>query len=477
MKITAAFDPVTRIEGHLNITIDIDTVNGVRQVVDAKAIGGLFRGFEKLLIGRDPRDAQHITERICGVCPVAHGMAAVKNLDAAFGVTIPDNALIMRNLVNGSNFVESHILHFFLLSAPDFIEGPAMPPWQADWEVDRRFSKAENDLLMGHYVQALTMRRKADQMTAIFGGKVPHPPAYIAGGFTCTPRAERIDLFNDFLDELIPFIKDVYIPDVKLLAAKYPDYFTLGCGYGNLLSYGVFDLDVAGSSKLLAQGHVEDGSRTIQSLDVNQIAEHVTHTWFEDGPASNPATGTTVPQNPKDGAYSWLKAPRYNDLPYEVGPLARMWVNGDYQNGISTMDRHLARAYEALKVAEAMRTWVNNLVPAGAVYNEPTLATDVSAYGLTEAPRGALGHWLNIGSDGKLSRYQVISPTTWNCAPRDDAGLPGPLEQALLGTPVENPNKPIEVMRIIHSFDPCLDCATHIIVPGKDEKIFRMGVC
>ena len=476
MKITAAFDPVTRIEGHLNITITIDTVNGVRQVVDAKSTGGLFRGFEKLLIGRDPRDAQHITERICGVCPVAHGMASVRCQDAAYGVTIPDNALIMRNLVNGSNFVESHILHFFLLSVPDFIEGPAMPPWQADWEVDRRFSKAENDVLMDHYLQALTMRRKVDQMTAVFGGKVPHPPAYIAGGFTCTPRQERIDLFNDFLDEVIPFIRDIYIPDVKLLAARYPDYLTIGRGYGNLMAYGAFDLDTAGSSRLFVGGHVENGSRTVQTLDVNQIAEHVSHSWFEDGPALNPASGTTVPQNPKDGAYSWIKAPRYNHLPHEVGPLARMWVNGDYQNGISTMDRHLARAHEALKIAEAMRTWVNNLDPEESVYNEPTVPSSATAYGLTEAPRGALGHWMDITA-GKLSRYQVISPTSWNCSPRDDMGQPGPVEQALLGTPVENPNQPIEVMRIIHSFDPCLDCSTHIIQPGKNAKIFRMGVC
>lgn len=476
MKITAAFDPVTRIEGHLNITIDIDTVNGVRQVVDAKAAGGLFRGFEKVLIGRDPRDAQHITERICGVCPVAHGMAAVRNLDAAFGVTIPDNALIMRNLVNGSNFVESHLLHFFLLSVPDYIEGPAMPPWQADWEIDRRFSKSINDTLVGHYVQALTMRRKADQMTAVFGGKIPHPPAYIPGGFTCTPRQERIDLFNNFLDELIPFIKDIYIPDVELLSAKYPEYFTFGRGHGNLLSYGVFDLDVAATSRLLERGHVENGSRTVQPLDVNQISEHVSHSWFEDASAANPASGQSLPQNPKDGAYSWLKAPRYNNLPYEVGPLARMWVNGDYQNGVSTMDRHLARAYECLKVAEAMKVWVNNLDPAGEVYEAPTIPQTGQAYGLTEAPRGALGHWLNI-TDYKLSRYQVISPTTWNAAPRDDAGQLGPIEQALLGTPIENPDQPIEVMRIIHSFDPCLDCATHVIVPGKDEKIFRMGVC
>lgn len=474
MKITAAFDPVTRIEGHLNIMIDIDTVNGIQQVVDAKAVGGLFRGFEKVLIGRDPRDAQHITERICGVCPVAHGMAAVKNLDAAFGVTAPDNGRIMRNLVNGSNFVESHILHFYLLSVPDFVEGPVMPPWQADWAVDRRLTKAQNDRLMSHYLQALTMRRKADQMTAVFGGKIPHPPTYVPGGFTCTPRQSRIDQFNGFLDELIPFIRDTYIPDVRMLASIYKDYFSYGRGYGNLMAFGVFELDAAGSSKLLNRGYVAGGSASVQSLNVNQITEHVSHSWFSNGPALHPSAGRSVPESPKNGAYSWLKAPRYDNLPFEVGPLARMWVNGDYRNGISVMDRHLSRAEEALKIAEAMRTWVNQLVPDGPVYNESTVPGSATSYGLTEAPRGALGHWLEI-TNSKLSRYQVISPTTWNCSPRDDQGRPGPLEQALLGIPVANADKPIEVMRVIHSFDPCLDCATHIIRPGKDAKVYRMG--
>lgn len=469
MKITAAFDPVTRIEGHLNVLVDIDKINGVQQVVDVKTIGGLFRGFEKLLIGRDPRDAQHITQRICGVCPVAHGMASVLTLDAAFGATIPDNARIMRNLVNGSNFVESHILHFYMLSVPDYVEGPAMPPWQAEWTVDRRLSKAQNDAMMGHYLQALSMRLKADQMTALFGGKVPHPNAFIPGGFTTTPRQQRIDAFNAFIDELIPFIQNVYIPDVEMLASIYSDYLTLGKGYGNLLAYGVFELDNSGTNKFLTSGHAIGGSKTILPLNVNQIAEHVRHSWFTDTPPTNPATETTVPESPKTGAYSWLKAPRYESRPYEVGPLARMWVNGDYRKGISTMDRHLARAYEALKVALAMKQWVNQLVVDGPVYTAPVVPASASAYGLTEAPRGALGHWLDITA-GKLARYQVISPTTWNCSPRDDNGLPGPMEQALLGLPVENPEKPIEIMRVLHSFDPCLDCATHLLRGGKEVK-------
>ena len=474
MKFTIAYDQVTRIEGHLKIELTIDKVAGVQQLVEAKSRGGLFRGFEKILIGRDPRDAQHITERICGVCPVAHGMASVRAQDDAFGTTIPLNARIMRNLVNGANFVESHILHFYLLAAADFIEGPAMPPWQADWEVDRRISKSDTDALVGHYLQALTMRRKADQMTALFGGRSPHPPAYIPGGFTCTPRQERIDAFNAFLDELIPFIQDVYIPDVVLLGSKYSDYFDIGRGHGHLLSYGVFDLTADGTDKLLARGRISNESRTPLALDVADITEHVAYSWFEGNSALNPASGETLPQNPKNDAYSWLKAPRYEDMPYEVGPLARMWIEGDYQKGISVMDRHVARALEALKVAQAMKTWLTELNPVGPVYNQPTPQTSVSGIGLTEAPRGALGHWLNVGADGRLAHYQVISPTTWNCCPRDNSGVHGPLEEALLGTPVENPDQPIEVMRIIHSLDPCLDCATHLIRPEKETKVFRV---
>lgn len=475
MEILAAIDPVTRLEGHLRVNITIDTVNGVQQVVEAQATGALFRGFENVLIGRDPRDAQHITERICGVCPVAHGMASVRALDSAFGITIPPNARIMRNLVNGANYVDSHLMHFYLLSAPDFLSGPPMPPWKPDWQVDRRFSKAQNDALVGHYVQAIEMRRKAHEMGALFGGRLPHPPAYIPGGFTCTPRQQRIDDFRNYLAELVPFVRDVYIPDAETVAAKYGDYFSYGRGPGNLLSYGVFDLDATGSTKLLARGSVSNGSRTPQSLDVNSITEDVTYSWFNDiGNGKNPSVGETEALSPKTDAYSWLKAPRYTEAPHEVGPLARMWVNGDYRNGISVMDRHVARALEAIKVAEAMQTWIDEIDPAGAVYNAPTLPATASAYGLTEAPRGALGHWLDI-SGGTLSRYQVISPTTWNCSPRDSNGLPGPLEDALLGTPVQNADEPIEVMRVIHSFDPCLDCAAHVMRPGKKAVVFRVG--
>jgi len=475
MKFSVAYDPVTRIEGHLKIEVDIDTVNGVQQVVDAHAEGGLFRGFERLLVGRDPRDAQHITERICGVCPVAHGMASVLAQDDANGTVVPPNARILRNMVNAGNFVESHILHFYLLAAPDFVEGPAMPPWQADWKTDRRFTKAENDVLMAHYLEALQMRRKADQATALFGGRVPHPPAYIPGGFTCTPRQSRIDECNALLDELIAFIEGAYLPDVALLASKYPDYFTIGRGYGHLLSYGVFDEVADGSVKLLAAGHTLNAAMSALPFAQTAITEHVAFSWFKNAAPANPANGATQAVCPKDGAYSWLKGPRYEGLPHEVGPLARMWVNGDYRNGISVLDRHMARAMEALKIAQAMKTWLTQLNPAAPTYTPPVSHTSVTGIGLTEAPRGALGHWLGVGPDGHIAHYQVISPTTWNCSPRDNAGHPGPVEQALLGTPVVNLDEPVEIMRIIHSFDPCLDCATHVARPGEKARVFALA--
>ena len=247
-------DPVTRLEGHLKIEVTVNEVKGQQQVVDARATGTLFRGFEQMLVGRDPRDAQHITQRICGVCPVPHGMASVMAQDAAFRVTPPANARIMRNLVLGANFVQSHILHFYHLTALDYIDGPAMPPWQPSWKADKRITGRRPTTLVNHYVTAIDMTRKAHEMGALFGGRMPDPAAYIAGGFTTTPRADRISKYKAYLNELIPFIQNVYLPDVAALRAAYSDYDSIGRGYGNLLAFGVFDLDSDGESKLLKRG-------------------------------------------------------------------------------------------------------------------------------------------------------------------------------------------------------------------------------
>jgi hydrogenase large subunit len=467
-------DPVTRLEGHLKISVTIDTINGTQQVVDAKATGTLFRGFESLLINRDPRDAQHITERICGVCPVAHGTAAVLAQDALTATQVPANARIMRNVVLASNFIQSHILHFYHLAIQDYVDGPAMAPWQPSWNVDKRFSATQRDRLVNNYVKALEMRRKAHEMSAVFGGRLPHPPTLVTGGITAKLTSVRVSQIGAYLSQLVPFIRDVYIPDADLLAATYPDYYKIGAGPKNLLAFGVFPQNAAGSTLLFKRGRSIAGSTVVQPLDVNAITEQVKFSWYADSTDGlRPSAGQTTPQYPKNGAYSWLKAPRYSGLAYEAGPLARMWVNGDYRRGISVMDRHAARAREALKIAQAMQAWLPQLTIGGSTYVARPIPTSGSAMGLTEAPRGALGHWVQVAA-GKISRYQVVTPTCWNASPRDGAGKRGPIEEALVGTPVKDVAQPIEVLRVIHSFDPCLSCAVHVMRPAGPVTVFAV---
>ena len=476
MPTVISIDPVTRLEGHLRIDVTVDTVNGAQVVVDAKATGTLFRGLELILTNRPPTDAPDITQRICGVCPVSHGMAAVMAADNAAGLVAPDNARIMRNLVLGANYIQSHILHFYHLAAQDYIDGPPMPPWQPSWSADKRIDKATTDVLVGHYLTALDMRRMAHEMGALFGGRLPHPPAFVPGGFTDSVRPDRIANFQRYLAMLIPFIQNTYLPDVDALATYYPEYFQIGRGNGNLLAYGVFDQDSAGNSKLLRRGRLVNGGTGVQAVDPSQISEQVTYSWYQNSTDNlQPSSGATVPQYPKNGAYSWLKAPRYQNAPYEVGPLARMVVNGDYPANISVLDRHKSRALEALKVAQALQTWVTEFNPAGPVYQQYVAPSQASGIGLTEAPRGALGHWVRV-SNHRIANYQVVTPTCWNASPMDSAGKHGPIEQAVIGTPVRNAAEPVEVLRVIHSFDPCLSCAVHVMRPKEGVKIFALGV-
>lgn len=487
MATVTIVDPVTRIEGHLKVKVTIDTVGGVQQVTDAQCTGTQFRGFENILKGRDPKDAAYMTQRICGVCPVSHGMAATLALEAAAGLKAPANARLMRNLVLGANFLQSHILHFYLLASLDYITPPASAPWTPSWDVDLMRSSSLQQIA-GNFTKAVTMRRKAHEMGAIFGGRMPSPPSFAAGGFTTKPTSAMISSFRNYLDELIQFISYDYLPDVKLLQSVYSDYSQVGKGHGNLMAYGVFDLVDSGSTKLLKRGLVYNTAPTsVQAVTIANITEQVTYSWYADSTNNkNPASGTTVTVDPatKTKAYSWLKSPRYSGKPMETGPLARMWVNGDYRTGISVMDRHMARALEAQMVANAMADWLNQLAVGGAVYNTYTTPYGKSGVGLTEAPRGAIGHWLTTSSTATksptggpaISRYQVITPTCWNASPKDSKGIRGPMEQALVGTKVSDPKQPIEVLRVIHSFDPCLSCAVHVMRPeGKPVVIVDAG--
>jgi len=470
MQTTLNLGPLTRVEGHLEIEVTVDTTYGPPKVAEARSAGTMFRGFEAILAGRDPRDAIHYTQRICGVCPISHGMASTLALEAAFGVQPTNNGRILRNLILGANYIQSHILHFYHLALPDYINSTGvldMSPWTPRYTNPDMLTGTRASQYMTHYVQALEMRRKSHEMGAIFGGRMPSTASFAVGGCTDAVSAAKVTSFRNLLTELRNFISGVYAPDVEALGNAFPQYYSIGEGCGNLLAYGVFDLNATGSSKLFKRGRYTDGVNA--ATNPSLIREYVASSWY--APQSGdlpPLDGITVPDSGKAGAYSWIKAPRYDGKVHEVGPLARMWVNGDYRRGISVMDRLMARALETQKVANAMDGWLSQLAVGGSSITAsggyPQTAAGV---GLTEAPRGALGHWLQTAS-GKVSRYQIVTPTAWNASPRDDFDQAGAIEQALQGVVVEDLAQPVEVMRVVHSFDPCLSCAVHFVRPGRE---------
>lgn len=467
-KQTISIDPITRIEGHLKIEVDVED----KKVVDARSIGTLWRGFEVILNGRDPRDAQMITQRICGVCPISHAIASTLTLDQAFNVTPPSNGRIVRNLILGGNYIQSHVLHFYHLAALDYVLGPDIAPFIPRYAGDYRLSKKVNDACVEHYLQALDMRLKAHELTALWAGKVPMAQSITPGGVSQTVSVDRIASTLWRIRQLKDFIENVYIPDVLAVADAYKDYSDLGVGYKNFLSYGVFAQDDKRNDLLFKSGRYT--SDIDLGVDAEKITEDVSHAWYQkEDNALHPAVGKTDPDMDKEGAYSWVKAPRYDGVPHEVGPLARMWINGDYRKGASFLDRHAARALETKKIAEAMEKWVLQLKPGEPVFEPFELPVSSVGAGMTEAPRGALGHWIRI-ENKKIANYQAVVPTTWNCSPRDADFQPGPVEQALIGCPVPDADNPLNVVRIVRSFDPCLACAVHLTKPNGQMKKFRV---
>ncbi|HEY5556884.1 nickel-dependent hydrogenase large subunit [Acetobacterium sp.] len=541
---TIVLDPITRLEGHLKISVTLDASN---TVTAAEATGNLYRGFENMLVGRNPGDAAFLTQRICGVCPVSHAIASSKATEQAGNFTPNLQGLLLRDLIQGANFIASNILHFYQLALLDYVQGPAMHPWTPGYSQDFRFSAADSQTLMANYVTALSIRRQAQEMGAIFGGKLPHVGNVVPGGVTASPSSADIANFSDYLGTIKAFIQSEYNADVNKLATAYSDYYQIGKGYGNLISYGVFDTNITGT-QLFPAGTVTNGA--VGSFDAANIKEYVGHSWYSSPSGANPSSETTTPSYGKSGAYTWLKAPRYNDVAYEAGSLARTWVSGDYRNGISVMDRHLARYTETSKIATNMATWLSQLqvgvsgytnmgtvtssgntgsdsekdsenktgsesenssddksvsetdattaatvvaaaatavqattsatgvaapaTPVDATTAATAIATNATAVvagtgiGLTEAPRGALGHWVTIAAS-KISQYQIVTPTCWNASPMDDAGNVGPIEMALIGVNVANSAEPVELLRIVHSFDPCTGCSVHVMSPEGIE--------
>ncbi len=497
-KIT--INPITRIEGHLKVEVMVDK----GEIKEAASTGSLFRGFEIILKGRHPLDANRFTQRICGVCPAAHATASTLCLDDALKVKgkITDNARIVRNLIFGSNYLQSHILHFYHLTALDYVDVTSVAKYRGDnpalksindfiargqlfpfvprYEGDYRFKDEENIELVDHYVQALNMRMKAHEMLAIFGGKMPHNVGTVAGGVTCNITTDKIVNFLWRAKELKEFVDNIYIPDVLKVAGAYSDYFEIGAGCGNLLSYGAFELE--GNERLFKAGTVSSDLKKCD-IDIAKITEDVKSSWFADSSTHrNPAEGETVPEPGKKDAYSFIKSPRYDGKVYELGPLSRIAVNyvsGDekvktlvdtvlnkFKAGpdklFSVLGRHAARAIDARVVVDAMIEWVQQLKPGEPVFTSYEIPEEATGIGVTEAPRGGVGHWITI-KDKKIERYQVITPTAWNASPKDDKGRPGPIEQALIGAKIKDEDNPFEIVRIVRSFDPCLACSVHLV--------------
>jgi len=511
-------DPVTRIEGHLKI--EVVTEGGT--VKEARCSGLLFRGFEQILRGRDPRDAQRITQRICGVCPTAHSIASTLALDDAFGIAekVPENGRILRNLILGCNYLQSHILHFYHLAALDYVDvtaaagytGPdkrlrqvadfvargSLAPFTPRFEGDYRLSKEVNRAAVAHYVEALNKRREAHELQAVFAGKMPHNMGVFPGGALEQVTVDKIAEFRWRLERIREFIDNIYIPDILAVAKAYSDHFQIGAGCRQYLSYGNWDLDqtpdLTKRKRLLPNGRFNGKDLAAEDFDPQLIREQVKHSWYKSASNVPPSQAQTEADPRKPDAYSFIKAPRYNGRVHEVGPLARMLVA--YARGnpavkklidsvlsevgaevsalFSVLGRHAARALETKMVADAMADWVLQLKPGEPCCAEYDLPDESSGMGLTEAPRGALGHWIEV-KGGRIANYQAIVPTTWNCSPRDDNDQPGACEQALEGTKVRDEKNPFELVRIVRSFDPCLACSIHMVRP-KGELIGKFRV-
>jgi len=568
-------DPITRIEGHLRVEAIIDENN---TIVDAYASSTMFRGIETILKGRDPRDAGLLAMRICGVCTGTHYQRSIEAVENAFDVTIPKNARIVRNLLQGALYLHDHTVHFYHLHALDWVDitsalkaDPKAAAKEAFKWHDQPYMVGEGELkaiqervgnfvkqgrlglfanaywgnkhykltpeqnliAVAHYLQALDMQRDMSKMMAIFGGKMPHPQSIVVGGVTCVQDIQnpaRIAPFKSLLNKVRSFVKRASLADVLMAGTVYADEALDGTGSGlkSYMSYGDFKLDDTGfynASQLFPSGVVLNGDLSkLHPLDQNKIVEDVTHSWYKGHEKHHPYEGVTDPnytglEKKDDGnaylktneKYSWIKSPIYDDKRVEVGPLARIVVGlaakdkniVKYATGFlaklgkslglgkaapasvifSTVGRTAARAIETELMADVMMDWSDELaanVASGDLstwtdFDFDTVSKDAKGFGMAEAPRGALGHWVVI-KDGKIKNYQAVVPSTWNAAPRDYKGRMGAYESALIGTKVADPDQPLEILRTIHSFDPCIACAVHIVdTKGRELSSFKVN--
>jgi len=554
-------DPITRIEGHLRIEATIE--GGV--ITDAFSSGTMVRGFEKIMKGRDPRDAWAFAERACGVCTTVHALASVRAVEDALDITVPENAELVRNLMFCAQYVQDHVVHFYHLHALDWVDvvsalsadpaetsriAQSISPWPKSSPgyfpaVQDRLKKfaesgqlgifangywghpayrlppAVNLLAVAHYLEALEWQKEIVKIHTIFGGKNPHPN-YLVGGAPCSINTEEVNAVNterlNFVGRLIKdaraFVEQVYLPDLLAIAGFYRDWAAFGGGlenypcYGDLPTGGYAQPDTFKFPRGAILGRNLNEVLPVNDRDAQEIQECIAHSWYTysggDGVGLHPWAGETEfhytgPKPPYEqldvtGKYSWLKTPRWKGHPMEVGPLARVLVA--YASGktdvrevvnealarlevpsaalFSTLGRTAARGLETRLAAHWMQEFFDALqanVKSGnsrtfnpEKWDPSTWPATAEGVGLTEAPRGALAHWIKI-RDGRIENYQLVVPSTWNGSPRDPRGQRSAFEASLVGTKVANPEQPVEILRTAHSFDPCIACAVHLYDP------------
>ncbi|HTS46731.1 MAG TPA: nickel-dependent hydrogenase large subunit [Bryobacteraceae bacterium] len=562
MSTRVVVDPVTRIEGHLRIEA---ILNDKGMVDDAISSGTMWRGLEVILKGRDPRDAWAFCERICGVCTTVHALASVRSVESALNITIPKNAEIIRNIMELTQYVQDHVIHFYHLHALDWVDvvsalkaDPAAtaalaqkvsPNWptstpgyysdvagtlkkfvesgqlgifqNAYWgHPAYKLPPEANLMAVAHYLEALKWQKEIIKIHTVFGGKNPHPH-YLVGGTGAAINLngdnainmERLNLVHGLIKDAQAIVEGLYIPDLLAVASFYPEWTTYGGGLGNYMAYGDIPQNgVKDPSKFkFPRGIILNKNLSevlpLDFTDTNQIQEEVSHSWYKypDGTKGlHPSVGITDvnytgPKPPfvqldENASYSFVKAPRWKENAMEVGPLARMLVGfasgrDEYKEVVtealgrlkltpaalfSTLGRTAARGLETKLAAKWLLEEYDRLIAnlkAGDYatadttrWDPKTWPEDCKGFGVEEAPRGALGHWIHI-KDQKIENYQIVVPSTWNASPKDGKGQRGAYEAALLGTPMADPKRPLEILRTIHSFDPCLACATHVTSP------------
>ncbi|MBW1949415.1 MAG: nickel-dependent hydrogenase large subunit [Deltaproteobacteria bacterium] len=538
-------DPITRIEGHLRIEVEVSG----GKVVNAWSSGQMFRGLEIILQGRDPRDAPLFTQRSCGVCTYTHYLASIRAVENAVGVQIPDNARIIRNLLHGAQFQHDHIVHFYHLHALDWVDvvsalkadpkktsALADQVSEAPWGGTAYFTQVQqriktfvdsgqlgpfanaywghpayklppegNLMAAAHYLEALRLQAKTARMHAVFGAKNPHLQTLVVGGVTCAKdlTPDRIGEFLFLWKETQDFVRKVYLPDILAVASFYKDWGGIG-GTTNFLAWGDLPLSANEPESLfLPRGIIMNRDlKGVKMAEESKVTEHVAHSWYEGKADLHPHEGETKPRHgdyDTAGRYSWLKAPRYEGQSCEVGPLARVLVA--YARGkkeirkvvndtisklgipvtalFSTLGRTAARALETVVIGDAMEGWIMELVGnlkkgKGDTYAPWTMPKSGMGVGLNDVARGSLGHWIQI-EDKKIKNYQYVVPSTWNLGPRCANGKLGPVEESLIGTPVADPKRPLEILRTVHSFDPCIACAVHVIDPDSNQ-VYKVKV-